>query len=116
LLLIPRFGIIGGIIPVGLAIAASPLLYRYVLGRYVSGTRIPFRFIGRCFLASSPVLVMLPFAGLIRGVVDLCLAAAAACVVVMFTAKKMKLLGKVELDMLRSVPIPAVNRLLKFVS
>ena len=116
LVLIPRFGIIGAMIPVGLAIAASPLLYRYVLARYVSGTRIPFAFIGRCFLASSPVLIMLPFAGLIRGVLELCLAAVVACALVVFTAKRMKLLGKEELDMLGSVPIPAVNRLLKLVS
>jgi O-antigen/teichoic acid export membrane protein len=116
LLLIPRFGIIGAMIPVGLAIAASPLLYRYVLARYVSGTRIPFAFIGRCFLASSPVLIMLPFAGLIRGVFELCLAVTVACALVVFTAKRMKLLGKEELDMLGSVPIPAVNRLLKLVS
>ena len=116
LVLIPRFGIIGAMIPVGLAIAVSPLLYRYVLARYVSGTRIPFAFIGRCFLASSPVLIMLPFAGLIRGVLELCLAAVVACALVVFTAKRMKLLGKDELDMLGSVPIPAVNRLLKLVS
>jgi O-antigen/teichoic acid export membrane protein len=116
LLLIPRFGVIGAIIPVGLAIAVSPFVYRYVLARYVSGTRIPFRFIGKSFLASSPVLIMLPFAGLIRGVFELCVATCVACALVVFTAKKIRLLGKEELDMLGSVPIPAVNRLLKLVS
>jgi len=61
LLLIPRFGIIGAVIPVGLVIAASPVIYKRLLGRYVSGTRIPYAFIGKCFLASSPVLLLLPF-------------------------------------------------------
>ncbi len=66
LLLIPRFGILGAVIPVGLVIAASPVIYKRLLGRYVSGTRIPYAFIGKCFLASSPVLLLLPFTGFIR--------------------------------------------------
>ena len=116
LLLIPRFGIIGAVIPVGLVIAASPMIYKYVLGRHVSGTRIPYAFIGKCFLASSPVLLLLPFTGLIKGVPGLCAALAVACVLILIAAKKIKLLGKEEQDMLGSVPIPAARRLMKLLS
>ena len=116
LLLIPRFGVIGAVIPVGFVIAVSPLLYRRGLGRHLSGTRVPFRFIGKCFLASSPVLLLAPFAGLIQGVVDLCAALCLACVLVLLTARRVKLLGEKELEMLASIPVPAVGRLLRLVS
>jgi O-antigen/teichoic acid export membrane protein len=115
LLLIPRYGVVGAVIPVGLVIAASPALYRWVLARYVTGVRIPYAFIGKCFLASSPALVLLPFTGLIGGALELCAALLVACIMILITAKKIKLLGKAELDMLGSVPIPAARRLLKLV-
>ena len=113
LLLIPRFGIIGAVIPVGLVIAASPAIYKHVLGRHVSGTRIPYAFIGKCFLASSPVLLLLPFTGLIRDALGLGVAVLAACVLVLVGVKTVKLLGKEERDMLGSVPIPAADRIWK---
>jgi O-antigen/teichoic acid export membrane protein len=116
LLLIPRYGVIGAIIPVALVMSISPLMYRRVLSRYVSGTRIPYGFMGKCFLTSAPVLLLLPFTGLITGVPELCVALALALAVVVLAAKKSKLIGKRELEMLGSVPIPALDRLLKFVS
>ena len=59
---------------------------------------------------------MVPVTGLIRGVPELCVALALAMVVVVLGAKKLRLIGKRELEMLGSVPIPAVDKLLKFVS
>jgi O-antigen/teichoic acid export membrane protein len=116
LLLIPRFGIIGAVIPVGLVIAASPMIYKRLLGRYVWGTRIPYAFIGKCFLASSPVLLLLPFTGFINDAFGLAAAVIAACALVLVGVKTVKLLGKEERDMLGSVPIPAADRLWKFLS
>jgi O-antigen/teichoic acid export membrane protein len=116
LILIPRYGVIGAIIPVALVITLQPFLYRYVLSRYVDGTRIPFGFIGKCFLASSPVLLMLPFTGLIEGVVELSVAVVLACVVILFSVKKLRIIGRRELDMIGPVPIPAVDKFLRFVS
>lgn len=115
LLLIPRFGLFGAVIPVGLVIAVSPLLYRRGLARYVSGTRIPFAFIGKCFLASSPALLMAPFAHMIGGVFELCAAVCAAFVLILLTARRIRLLGDRELEMLAAVPIPALNRLAKLI-
>jgi O-antigen/teichoic acid export membrane protein len=116
LILIPRFGIVGAVIPVGLVIAASPVIYKRLLGRYVPDIPIPYKFIGRCFLASSPVLLLLPFTGVISNALGLCVALAAACVLVLVGVKTVKLLGKEEQDMLGSVPIPAAGRLLKLLS
>lgn len=116
LILIPRFGVIGAVIPVAIVIAVSPLLYRRGLARYISGTRVPMGFIGKCFLASSPALVVLPFSGLIRGVPELCVALAVACVLILLAAKRIRLLGRDELDLLASVPLPGANRMLRLIS
>jgi O-antigen/teichoic acid export membrane protein len=116
LLLIPRFGVVGAVIPVGLVIAGSPFLYKIVLARYVPGIRIPYRFIGKCFLASIPVIGLLPFTRFIDGVFELSVALLVACGLILLTAKKLKLLGKEELDMLGAVPIPAAHRLLRLLS
>jgi O-antigen/teichoic acid export membrane protein len=115
-LLIPKWGIVGAMIPVGFVILISPFIYKRVLARFVEGVRIPFGFIGRCFLASSPILLMLPLAGLVRGVVELLAAFLIAAFVVALSVKKLKLIGKEESDMLGSIPIPAAGRLLKFMS
>ncbi len=116
LLLIPRFGIMGAIIPVALVISLSPLLYRVVLSRYVKGTRIPFGYIGKCFLASSPVLLLLPFTGLIKGGLELTIALALCAFVIILSVKKLRLIGPQELDLIGPVPVPAVRKFLDFMS
>ncbi|UCG53483.1 MAG: polysaccharide biosynthesis protein [Candidatus Latescibacterota bacterium] len=116
LLLIPRYGIVGAIIPVGFVITISPFIYRHALGRFVSGTRIPFAFIAKCFLASSPVVVILPFTGLIGGVWELIAALFVAAILLVFSFKKLKVIGKKELETLGAVPVPAAERFLRFIS
>lgn len=116
LVLIPRYGVPGAIIPVAVVIFISPLVYRVVLNRYVSGVRIPLRFIGKCFLASSPVLLLLPFLGFIDGPPELVAACTAAVVLALLGFKLARVMGKEELDMMRAVPVPMAGRLLKFLS
>ncbi len=116
LLLIPRYGIVGAIVPVGIVILISPFLYKYALGRYVSGTRIPYAFITRCFLASSPVLLFLPLTEYIRGVFALIAAVVLSGVMMVFAFKALKVIGKEEVATLGTVPVPAVARFLRFLS
>lgn len=116
LLLIPKFGVAGAIAPVAVVILLSPLIYRAVLGRYVEGIRIPLRFIGKCFLASSVVLVLVPFLGLVNGVLELVVAVVVAAALVIVGFKLVRVLGREELSMLGAVPVPMVDKLLKFMS
>ncbi|UCH83858.1 MAG: oligosaccharide flippase family protein [Candidatus Latescibacterota bacterium] len=116
LLLIPRFGIVGAIIPVGIVILISPFAYKRVLARYVSGTRVPLGFIARCFLASSPVLLLFPFTGYIDGVFELVAAILLAAVMIVFGFKALKVIGREELAMIGAVPIPALGRFLRFLA
>ena len=59
---------------------------------------------------------MAPFARLVVGVWELAAAAVLAAGVMLLGVKKTKLIGKEEADMLASIPIPAVSKLLKFMS
>jgi O-antigen/teichoic acid export membrane protein len=63
LVLIPKYGVPGAMIPVAIAIAAQPVVYFLAVRRLVPDVSIPFRFIGRCFFASSAVLVGCPCSG-----------------------------------------------------
>jgi O-antigen/teichoic acid export membrane protein len=115
LLLIPRFGITGAVIPVAFVIVLQPFVYKWAVGRFVRGIHIPYAFIGRCLAASSPTLLVLPVSRYVRGPVELVVATVLSMVLVMFAAKKIRLIGREEIDMLGSIPIPAVDRLLRFI-
>jgi O-antigen/teichoic acid export membrane protein len=116
IILIPRFGVVGALIPVGFVVCITPVIYKIVLRRFVEDAVIPYRFIGKCFLGSSPVLLLLPFGGLIRGVLELFAAAVVAGVLVVFSFKKVGVLGKAEMDLLGQIPFPPIQKLLKFIS
>ena len=115
LLLIPRYGIVGAMIPVALVIAVTPFIYKRVLNRFIDGVKIPYRFIGKCFLAASSILVLVPFLRFIVGIVELVAATLVAVVVVVLAVKKLKLIGEEESAMLSAIPFPAAERFLKFI-
>jgi O-antigen/teichoic acid export membrane protein len=116
LVLIPRYGVYGAMVPVAVVIAASPFVYRAIIGRHVEGVRIPLRFIGRCFLGSSPVVLLVPVLGYVDGVLMLAAAFAFAAIVLVLSFKLVGVLGEEERDLLSSIPLPMAGRLLKFMS
>jgi len=116
LLLIPAYGVAGAIVPVSLVTAASPFVYRIIVGRYIDDVRIPMKFIGKTFLASGAVLLLVPFVGHIDGALQLAGAAVAAGVLILFGFKLFRVVGEKELEMLGAVPIPLANRVLKFIA
>ena len=97
-------------------ILISPVIYRVVLGRFVDGVTIPLRFIGKCFLASSPVLLLIPFLRFVGGIVELVVVSIVAAVIIVVSYKVAGVLGQEERDMLGTIPIPMADRLLKFMS
>jgi O-antigen/teichoic acid export membrane protein len=115
-LLIPAYGVTGAIVPVTLVTAASPIVYRVIAGRYVDNIRIPLKFIGRTFLASMTVLLLVPVLGYVTGPWQLIVAFVAAGVLIVTGMKLFRVVGKKELEMLGAVPIPLANRILKFIA
>jgi O-antigen/teichoic acid export membrane protein len=116
LLLIPRYGVAGAMVPVGIVIFVSPFVYRAVVARYVEGVAIPLRFIAKCFLASSPVVLLVPLLPFVSGVVELCAAVLAAGLLVVGSFKLARVVGPTERELLGSIPVPGADRLLKFMS
>jgi len=116
LVLIPRYGVTGAIVPVALVTAASPFIYRALVRRYVDGVRIPLVFIGKTFLASGFVVLLAPFTRYITGWLELAAAFLAAAVLIVLGYKLVRVVGRKEMDMLGAVPFPLANRLLKFIA
>jgi O-antigen/teichoic acid export membrane protein len=116
LLLIPRYGVAGAMVPVAAVIAVSPFLYAAAVRREVPGMRIPLRFIARCFAASSAVLVLVPALRFVTGVVELAAAVVVALLLLVLSFRLARVLGPAEHDLLESIPVPAAGRLLKFMS
>lgn len=56
LLLIPRYGLLGATIPTALVTLITPFVRYAIARRYLDDIRIPWAFIGRTLLASSPLL------------------------------------------------------------
>ncbi len=76
LLLIPRYGLYGAVIPVSIIIVASPFVYYYALKSRGASFSIPWGFIKRCYLASLPLAAFALVAGRVdsaAGLVVLCL-------------------------------------------
>ncbi|MDH3199079.1 MAG: oligosaccharide flippase family protein [Candidatus Krumholzibacteria bacterium] len=116
LLLIPRYGVAGAVAPVAIVIAVSPFVYHAVLSRHMGGVRIPFRFIGKCFMASSPVVLLIPALRFVDGAAALAVALVVALVLVLLGFKWTRVIGDAERGLLRSVPVPGAARILKFLS
>jgi len=111
LVLIPKYGVTGAMIPVAIAIAAQPVAYFIAVRRFVPEISIPFRFIGRCFLASSAVLVAVPVLWRVGGSVGLVAATAAATVALAVAYRRARLFSPEELAVVASIPVPLAGRL-----
>lgn len=113
-ILIPRYGIAGAIVPVAMVIAVSPMLYKMVLSRFLPDVRIPYRFIGKCFAASLPVLLLLPLVTMVQNIFQLLIASAAGVFILALSFKRFGVLGVEEVRLLEGVP--AAGRLLRFLA
>ncbi len=114
IILIPRYGLAGAIFPVGLVILLSPFVYGFALSRFLREFRIPFRFIGKCFLASLPIFLLWPFVLRIENIYQLLMAVVAGIFILIISFKRFKVLGKEEIELLENVPFPAANQFLRF--
>jgi O-antigen/teichoic acid export membrane protein len=116
LILIPRFGVPGAMVPVALAIAAQPVLYFAALRRYVPGISIPFRFILRCVAASAPCVVVLVILHEVGGTAGFVVAALVALPVLLVSYRTARVFGGAELDALGAVPVPLAARIARFLA
>jgi O-antigen/teichoic acid export membrane protein len=114
IVLIPRYGLIGAIYPVAAVILVSPFLYHLALRRFLQDYRIPFRFIGKCFLASAPVILLYPIVAKVDDILTLTLTILAGVFILVLSFKRFKVLGQEEIELLEN--IPAAGKFLRFMS
>ncbi len=106
LLLIPRYGLIGATIPTGLVTAITPIVRYYVARRYLPDVSIPWAFIGRCFLASSPLLGLYWAKAWATNLKGLALLLLAAGFVLVLSYRFLRVLGREEREFLSRTRIP----------
>jgi hypothetical protein len=92
------------------------VLYGFAVRRIAPAVRIPTAFVARCFLGSSPVLLLLPVASRVHSVASLGVAALVAATVIIVSYRLARVVGPKERQLLDSLPLPMGARLLKFIS
>jgi O-antigen/teichoic acid export membrane protein len=114
LILIPKFGVPGAMVPVALAIAAQPLLYFIAAKRFVPDIKIPFGYILRCVAACVPCIIAVPILHWVGGTVGFVIAALAGLAVLPVSFRAAGVFGAGELAALSAVPLPFAGRLARF--
>lgn len=110
LLLIPKYGVYGAIVPVAIAILLQPILYYSVVRRIEAGIGIPFKFVARCFAGAAPALLMVPVLAIVDGAVGLVGAALVGCVGMFVGYRALRVLGVEEIALLKKLPVPGAAR------
>jgi O-antigen/teichoic acid export membrane protein len=114
LILIPRFGVPGAMVPVSLAIAAQPVLYFLAARRHIPGLVIPFGFILRCVAACAPCVLVVAIMHWLDGVPGVIGAALVALAILPMTYRAAGIFGTGELAALAAVPVPMAGRLARY--
>ncbi|RJR31754.1 MAG: hypothetical protein C4574_00840 [Candidatus Latescibacterota bacterium] len=112
LLLVPRYGIWGALIPVPVVLTAAIVAFRAVMRRRRPDVRIPAKFIFRCCAAALPLAALaIPSA---RWSGAGALAVMMPCGVALLYAgfRLMRIIGDEEKELIRKLPIPMKERLL----
>jgi len=113
LLLIPKYGLLGATIPTAFVTVLTPFVRWWIARRYLKNITIPWRFIGRAYLASVPLLALFWLKG---WAVDVPRAAAlllAAAGVTLLAYRLLHVLGPAEREFLARSRVPAKERILR---
>lgn len=113
-LLIPRYGLIGAIPPVAIAVGLSPLLRAWAVRRYHGPIGIPWAFLGRCYLASASVALVYPLRSHGTGPAGFALLLGGATVLFLVSVRLVRLFGPEERALIERSKAPAKELLLRW--
>jgi O-antigen/teichoic acid export membrane protein len=116
LILIPKFGVPGAMIPVAIAIALQPVVYFVAVRRFIPGVSIPFGFVGRCLAGSAPAAVVVGILHWVPGIPGLVAAGLVALPVLLVSFRVARIFGEGELAALRAIPVPLAARMARFLA
>jgi O-antigen/teichoic acid export membrane protein len=100
LILIPRYGLYGGVPPTALGLVISNYLQYRIAKRYVPGLRIPWGHLGRVLAASCSIVLVYPLRPWVGGPVGLACACAGCCILFTAAGRLLKVLGDEEREVL----------------
>lgn len=113
-LLIPRWGLLGALIPMALVIGVSPWLNAALLRRCGVRQSIPWGFLSRIYLATLPCALLYPARLFVHGKVPVALAAMIAGLLYLAGLRYLRVLGEDEADLIRRSSLPFASRLIAF--
>jgi O-antigen/teichoic acid export membrane protein len=114
LILIPRFGVPGAMVPVAIAIALQPVAYFLAVRRFVPGVTIPLGFIGKCFAASAPAVALFALLRVMDGAAGLAVAGVCGVLLVAAGYRVARVFGTEELAAIAGVRLPMAGRIARF--
>lgn len=110
LLLIPRYGLVGAIIPVALVIFISPFMNYYLLRRLGIRAPIPWGFLGRVYLAAIPCALIYPARLWVQGKGPVALVVVTAGILYILGLRLFRVLGEEEAALLKRSGLPHSSR------
>ncbi len=113
ILLIPRYGLLGATIPTAIVGAIVPFVRWFIARRYMPGLTIPWRFIGRCYLASASAVwlfALKPYAQGFGGLLGLSLL---GILTIAISYRLLRVLGKDEREFLSRSHLPGRDLVLR---
>jgi O-antigen/teichoic acid export membrane protein len=114
LVLIPKYGVPGAMVPVAIAIAVQPVAYFLAVRRFVPGVGIPLAFIGRCFAASAPLLALFAVLHVLDGATGLAAALVLGVLLVGVSYRSAGVFGPEECHAIAALPVPFAARIARF--
>jgi O-antigen/teichoic acid export membrane protein len=112
LLLIPHNWQVGAVLPTSLVVALTPLAYARILRSRGFGYQVPWRFIGRAYLASAACLVLWPFSRWVRSLPALVAFGLAGIAMILLGVRWVRLVGPEEAELVRRSRLPMARTLL----
>ncbi len=112
LLLIPRYGMWGAMIPVPIVLTSAVVLFHAAMRRERPDVRIPWRFIGRCCLGALPLAALAIPSSRWTGAWAIAIMAPAGIALLYAGFRLFRVIGDEEKNLIRKLPIPMKERLL----
>ncbi|MFX0196113.1 MAG: oligosaccharide flippase family protein [Candidatus Hodarchaeota archaeon] len=113
LLIIPRFGLYGAIFPVAIVLTLSPYFRYLVVKRLINDVEIPWKFIGKCYLTSLPLLLLLPLRSFANGSLSFLVILFIAIFILTVSIRHSEIIEKDDLEIIRISNIPMKDFLMK---
>jgi O-antigen/teichoic acid export membrane protein len=100
LILIPRYGLYGGVLPTALGLVISNYLQYRIAKRYVPGLQVPWGHLGKVLAASCSILLIYPLRSWAGGASALLCACVASGILFVVAVRLLRVLGDEERDVL----------------